>query len=151
MICRVLVATDGSDAALTAVRSALELTRSLGPDASLHVVSAIDYAGVPSMLAKRPPNAPDLLADQAESALAEAAEVAAEAGIAVTPHLMRGEVVPAILRCAAEVQADLLVAGFHGRSGRLVRLVMGSVVGNLVRSTSLPVVVVPSPHAGQPP
>jgi nucleotide-binding universal stress UspA family protein len=54
---------------------------------------------------------------------------------------VNGETVAAILSCAREIGADLLVAGFHGRN-RLVRLVMGSVVGSLVRSTHLPVMVI---------
>jgi nucleotide-binding universal stress UspA family protein len=147
MIRRVLVATDGSDAAFAALRTGAELVASLGPEAELHVVSAIDYAEVPTMLAKQPPGAPDLLADQAVRALAQAEAACGAAGIAVRTHLVHGEVVEAILGCAREVAADLLVAGFHGNS-RLVRLVMGSVTGKLIRSTDLPVVVVRSEPAG---
>jgi len=140
----VLVATDGSEASLAAVRTAVDLTASLGPDARLHVAAVIDYAGVPGVLAKQPPEAPDLLAEEAEGALVSAMAAVAEAGLDAQQHLLRGEVVEALLDRAAEVGADILVAGFHGRN-RLARLVMGSVVGHLVRSTTLPVVVVRSP------
>lgn len=145
MIVCVLVATDGSDPAMSAVRTAVALVKSLKPGARLHVVSAVDYAGIPSALAKHPPDAPDLLAEQAEQALQLAAAEAFAAGIDVETHLVSGEVVPAILACAEAIRADLLVAGYHGRN-RLVRIVMGSVVGSLVRSTTLPVMVVPSPR-----
>ena len=144
MIRCVLVATDGSEASLAAVRTAVDLTASLGPDARLHVAAVIDYAGVPGVLAKQPPEAPDLLAEEAEGALVSAMAAVAEAGLDAQQHLLRGEVVEALLDRAAEVGADILVAGFHGRN-RLARLVMGSVVGHLVRSTTLPVVVVRSP------
>lgn len=141
MIRCVLVATDGSDVAAAAVRTAAELALSLGPNARLHAASVIDYAGVPEMLAKRPAGAPDLLAEEATQALDEAETLAQEAGVPVARHLLRGDVVEMVLACAAEIGADILVAGAQGRN-RLVRLVMGSVVGRLVRSTELPVVVV---------
>ena len=146
MIRRVLVATDGSEAAMAAVRCAITLTQSLGPQASLHIGSVIDYAGVPSMLAKQPAGAPDLLAEQAEEALGLAAAAAFAQGLEVRTHLLSGDIVEAILACAAEIGADILVAGFHGRN-RLATLVMGSVVGRLVRSTILPVVVIQAPPA----
>ncbi|HVA33225.1 MAG TPA: universal stress protein [Candidatus Baltobacteraceae bacterium] len=142
----VLAATDGSETALAAVETATQLTVSLGPHARMHVVSVIAYAGLPGMLAKQPAGAPDLLAEQAEEALQFGAAAAFAAGVQVQTHLVAGDVVPAILACAQEVGADILVAGFHGRN-RLVRLVMGGVVGNLVRATHLPVVVVRAAHA----
>lgn len=129
---------------MAAVRKAVELTLSLREGAKLHVVSAIDYAAVPSMLAKQPADAPDLLAEQAEEALQLAAADAFAAGIEVETHLVNGEVVASILGCAQEVQADLLIAGFQGRN-RIVRLVMGSVAGSLVRSAVLPVLLVGVP------
>lgn len=145
MIRCVLVATDGSSASLAAARTAADLTASLGPDARLHAASAIDYVGVPDMLAKRPPSAPDLLAEEAEAALEAAVAVAAQRGVTAQRHLLRGDVVEVLLELARETAADILVAGFHGRN-RLARLVMGSVVGRLVRSTTLPVVVVRAPE-----
>jgi len=141
MIRSVMVATDGSEASMAAVRTAVELTASLGPEALLHVAAVVDYAGVPGVLAKQPPAAPDLLTDEARKALDRAGGIAAEAGLPAERHLLHGEVVEALLTCAAEHAVDILVAGFHGRN-RLARLVMGSVVGKLVRSTHLPVVVV---------
>jgi nucleotide-binding universal stress UspA family protein len=140
----VLVATDGSEASLAAVQTAVDLTASLGADARLHVASVVDYAEVPGVLAKHPPDVPDLLTDEAEGALQSAMVRIADAGLAAERHVLHGEVVTALLACAAETGADILVAGFHGRN-RIARLVMGSVVGNLVRSTTLPVVVVRMP------
>jgi len=142
----VLVATDGSEASETAVQTAIDLTKSLGPDARLHVASVVDYAGVPEILAKRPPDAPDLLADEADAAISAAMATVAESGLEAESHLLHGDVVGALLARAADVGADIMVAGFHGRN-RFARLVMGNVVGHLVRSTDLPVVVVRSPES----
>jgi nucleotide-binding universal stress UspA family protein len=141
MIDCVLVATDGSDEAMAAIHAGIELTKSLAAGAKLHVVSAIAYAGIPAMLAKQPADAPDLLAEQAQEALQLAAAAAFAAGLQVETHLVTGDVVEAILKCAGEIGASILVAGYRGRN-RLAALVMGSVVGKIVRSTTLPVLVV---------
>ncbi|MBV8655096.1 MAG: universal stress protein, partial [Candidatus Eremiobacteraeota bacterium] len=65
-------------------------------------------------------------------------------GVEIETHLLSGDVVPALLQCAAGIGADVIVAGFHGRN-RLVRLVMGSVAGDLVRANILPVMLVGAP------
>ncbi|MEO6836194.1 MAG: universal stress protein [Candidatus Tumulicola sp.] len=148
MIACILVATDGSEASAAAVDVAIELTQSLGPDARLHVAAVVDYAGVPSVLAKHPAGAPNLLAEAADDALARAAAAVAAAGTAAQTHCLNGDVVEAILACATEVGADLLVAGFRGRN-RFARLVMGSVCGQLVRVSAVPVLVVRGPRAGE--
>jgi nucleotide-binding universal stress UspA family protein len=137
----VLAATDGSDASLYAVETGIELVRSFGADARLHVATVVDYAGVPPVLGKHPPGAPNLLLDQADAALKQAEAATAAAGMPAQLHQLSGDVVDALLACAAEIGADLVVAGFHG-SNRLARIVMGSVAGRLVRSSDVPVVVV---------
>lgn len=142
----VLVATDGSDESRAAVDTGIELVRSLGSDARLHVASVINYAGVPDVMAKQPPGAPDLLAEQADASLEQAREATAAAAMPVEFHLLHGDVVDALLACAREVGADLFVAGYHGRN-RLARLVMGSVAGSLVRAAEIPVVIVGG-HSG---
>lgn len=141
MFRTVLVATDGSDEAMGALNKAVELVLSLGAGASLHIASVVSYAGIPTMLAKQPPNAPDLLADQAQEALQLAAAQAFASGVAAETHLLNGEVVPTLLECAEKVGADVIAIGFRGRN-RLAAIVMGSVAGSLARSTTLPVLVV---------
>ena len=137
----VLVATDGSDESRAAVETGIELLRSLGPDARLHVASVISYAGVPGVMAKQPPGAPDLLAEEANASLEQAREIARAAAMPAEMHLLNGDTVDALLDCARRVGADLFVAGYHGRN-RLARLVMGSVAGKLVRASEIPVVIV---------
>ena len=84
-----------------------------------------------------------MLSEQAQEALASAKSAVESDGAPpwVEYHLLSGDVVESVLLCAAEVRADMLVAGYHGRN-RLATLVMGSVVGRLVRSTELPVLIV---------
>lgn len=145
MFRNVLVATDGSDEAMAAVRKAVELTVSLGAGASLNIASVVAYADIPSMLAKQPPDAPDLLADQAQEALQFAAASAFAAGLQAETHLLTGDIVQALLECAEKVGADILVTGYRGRN-RLSAIVMGSVPGKIVRSTTIPVMVVRAPE-----
>lgn len=152
MIRTVLVVTDGSQAAGAAVAAAIELVRSLGNDARLHVASAVNYIGGQSMLTKAPSGAPDLLADQAQEALQLAAAAAFAQGLEVETHLLEGDVVECVLACAQKTGAQVIAAGLRGRGGafaRLKRLVMGSTVGKLVTSTDLPVMVVREPQSGQ--
>jgi nucleotide-binding universal stress UspA family protein len=47
-----------------------------------------------------------------------------------------------IISCAQQFNADLIVIGTHGRTG-LDRLLMGSVAENVVRHSTIPVLVVP--------
>jgi nucleotide-binding universal stress UspA family protein len=70
----------------------------------------------------------------------------------VTEHrLIEGEAVPTILRLAADMGADLIVMGTHGRKG-FGRLLMGSVAEQVVRRAPCPVLTVKKPvtAAGQP-
>jgi nucleotide-binding universal stress UspA family protein len=50
----------------------------------------------------------------------------------------------AILQAVAEVGADMIVMGTHGRSG-LTRLVAGSVTEAVLRHSRIPVLAVPPP------
>ena len=65
--------------------------------------------------------------------------------VQVEHRLVDGEGVPEILQLAAEVRADLIVMGTHGRTG-LGRLPMGSVAGEVLRNAQCPVVTVKIPH-----
>jgi nucleotide-binding universal stress UspA family protein len=47
-------------------------------------------------------------------------------------------------RVAAEIRADLVVIGTHGRS-MLERALLGSVAERVIRTSRIPIVVVPAP------
>src|SRR5688572_20216546 len=69
----------------------------------------------------------------------------AEARKAVDVHMVARDGKPAdvILAVARERKADLIVVGSHGRTG-LKRAVLGSVAEDVVRRSTVPVVVVPA-------
>jgi nucleotide-binding universal stress UspA family protein len=66
----------------------------------------------------------------------------ASAGVAVTLRTTQGEAPAEIVRTAAEMRADLLVMGTHGRSG-FDRLTLGSVTEKVLRKASCPVLTIP--------
>jgi nucleotide-binding universal stress UspA family protein len=59
----------------------------------------------------------------------------------VIGHLTTGDPAREILQVAAQLKADLVIVGTHGRTG-LERMVVGSVAEHVVRRASCPVLVV---------
>ena len=58
-------------------------------------------------------------------------------------EVVQGSVPGEIVRCAADLPADLLVVGTHGRSG-FERLMLGSVTEKVLRKSPCPVLTVPA-------
>ena len=137
----VLVAVDGSHAALHALDAVFALAKELQREPEIHGVSVVDYFDVPGALGEAPSAAPDLLADEAETALAVAAERAARSEKRIRSHIERGPVVDAILALAREIHADMIVVGTHGRKG-LQRAVLGSTCEAILRRSDIPVLAV---------
>ena len=63
--------------------------------------------------------------------------------IVVSEAASLDDVSTAVLKAAADFNADLLVMGTHGRRG-FQRLILGSVAERCVRQASLPVLLIPS-------
>ena len=70
------------------------------------------------------------------------------AGIRIHQKILYGKPGPALLACAEELDADLLVAGTHGR-GLVGRILGGETVAKLVRGTRRSVLVFPAAAAYQ--
>ncbi len=66
-----------------------------------------------------------------------------EAGIEATPLLVQGPTAETILRKAAELEADLIVVGSHGR-GAMYQLLVGSTSEGVIHAADRPVLVVPT-------
>lgn len=144
MIRRIVIATDGSLVARHAVSVALDVAQSLKDVPDLHAVAVVNYVTAPAGLSKAPPGAPDLLGEEADLALQEAAEAASARGLSLQTHVLSGEVSDRILEFARENGADLIVAGTHGRRG-LARTLLGSACEQLLRSSEIPVLTVRDP------
>jgi nucleotide-binding universal stress UspA family protein len=145
---RVVVATDGSHAALLAARRAHQL---LEGDVSAVVVSVAGVA--PLVLVASGPAGAGLgdrtgaETQQVRSAMEDAAREAIDDTVAQLPDwaietcVAMGQAGPVICDLAKEVDADVIVVGARGR-GVLRRMFLGSVSSHVVRNATCPVLVV---------
>jgi nucleotide-binding universal stress UspA family protein len=150
---RILAPVDGSAAAQHGLRQALALARDQG--AALKLISVVDEAVGDYMGGELawidPKTLRDNLVAGAKQVLEAAARQAREAGIDVQSELIEtpeGRIGHAILQAARAWQADLLVICTHGRHG-LARLLLGSTTESVIRSTPLPILVVPRAATGK--
>ena len=145
MFASILVGTDGSDTATTAVRYAIDLARELG--ARLQMVSA--YEPVPAeRLVKEGLEAPKDLewtVNPREDVLAlleDASNEARGVGVAeVQTFARQGDAADAILDVAEEQRTDLIVVGNKGMTGAK-RFLLGSVPNKISHHAPCSVLIV---------
>ncbi|MGI8755589.1 MAG: universal stress protein [Acidimicrobiales bacterium] len=145
---KVMIATDGSDAAVGAARRATQL---LHPDARVELVTVIDTRHDPEEDAGGF-EGPVMTEEEADDDWREAKE-AGRAAIARTEAVLGGEVdgervVPTtasvadtIIRLVNEERPDLLVLGSH-QPGWFERLLHGSVEDQLLHKCPCPLLIV---------
>jgi len=135
---KLLVATDGSEPAMKAVKRALELAEKEG--AQVTVMSVAFYAK--SDFDDMPPGIQDKLESQAANALKKAKALFDEKGIKVDLVLEAG-VVPAnnIIRQAADGKFDRIIMGSTGISG-IERALMGSTASKVVANAPCSVSII---------
>lgn len=144
MYRRILVPVDGSDASNAGLQHAVQLAKDQKAELRvLHVVH--DYLIADGRHAMT--RSVDLLNDlraQGQQVLAAAAASAAQHGVQAGTEAVEsplGPVGAVISEYAATYGADLIVIGTHGRRG-LRRLVMGSDAEYVVRTSTMPVLLV---------
>lgn len=138
----IVIATDGSPEAREAVEYGLELAATEDAQAVLlQVMPPTDWTRLDRGATVRP-LAEDLRLRDAP-ALTEAAELAAERGIAFTTAVVAGRPADEIVAYADSVGADLIVIGSRGR-GAVAGALLGSVSRDVLHESRTPVVVVPS-------
>ncbi len=147
---RVLIATDLSEGSAEAVRSARRLGFLEAPECRIvHVVEA-PAEGLVSLAA--PSSRQDYLEEEeARAAVALTGFLDREAPW-IDQRLVRiaaTSTPDTILNVAQETRADLLVLGKEGRSA-MDRLVLGSVVGEVLKRAEIDVLVVPRGPTGSP-
>ncbi len=144
----IVVALDGSDAAKRALSEAIQLARlSRGRLTAVYVVdqsAAFTYAGAcdPHLLTDAARQVGLTLLHAAREQMREL-NVVGETEIVETQGISE-DVAGALLRCADQREADLVVMGTHGRRG-LRRMVIGSVAERFVRLATCPVLLVREP------
>lgn len=136
---RILLPTDGSEAATHAATHGLALAAALG--ATVHLLSVVDD----------PPLGADvrsLIVDEAvesvsRGAVADLAETAAEYDVDVVSHVDHGTPVATVLDRVDADDCHAVVMGTTGRRGT-DRVLLGSVAEKTVRSSPVPVITVRS-------
>ena len=145
MFGSIVVGTDGSDTARTAVRYAIDLARQLG--ARLQIVSA--YEPVPDGLLRNErievPKDMQWMAGPREEVLSMLEDSASEARSAgvndVETFARQGDAADAILDIAEEQRSDLIVVGNKGMTGAK-RFLLGSVPNKVSHHAPCSVLVV---------
>jgi nucleotide-binding universal stress UspA family protein len=146
-IRRILCPIDFSDYARHALDHALAIARWYNSTITvMHVFSAAPVAayapgspGVQSIALTRADR------DQLLVEMKRFVETECAPGSPIEPMIREGHAATEILSEAAELHADLLVMGTHGRSG-FERLLLGSITEKVLRKAGCPVLTVPRRH-----
>lgn len=139
MYDRILVPTDGSTGTAHVALQAIDLAEQYGATIyPLHVIEAIagSFPGTGE--------GEQSLEQRADNAVTTIARMAESHGVDCVTEVRQGDPSKTILSYADEIDADLIVAGTHGRSG-IRRHLIGSVAERLVRHATCPVMTVHLP------
>ena len=141
---KMLLATDGSEEAELATKSAVELANSTGSE--LHVVYV---EPLPDFMKKNDAGTPgydlelyDKIEEEARETLRRLAwRVKVAGGTVAGSHLRMGAVAEEIVDLAGELEVDLIIVGSRGLRG-IRRTLAGSVSESVFRNARCPVMVV---------
>ena len=145
---RILVPVDGSPTSNAGLREAIRLAR--GEGAALRLVHVADQHHVAMMGMDSATAIEELIAGVVQAGrqiLRKAERMVRKEGLepsAVLLETLTGPAADAIVRQAKKWGADLIVIGTHGRRGAR-RLLMGSDAEQIVRTSSVPVLLVRAP------
>jgi nucleotide-binding universal stress UspA family protein len=145
MFRSIVVGTDGSDTAQTAVDEAVTLANSIG--ARLHIVSAYEPVAADRLRVERHQVPGDLQwmvnpREDVDTTLRAAADAAGSGGVSdVAIHARQGDPADAILDVAEEQGADLIVVGNKGMTGAK-RFLLGSVPNKVSHHAPCSVLIV---------
>jgi nucleotide-binding universal stress UspA family protein len=140
MFNTVIVGADDSETAARAVRTAVELVKTLGGE--LHVVTAYTppSAHAAAAASALPQEYFDRVTDPADILLEKLRQEIAKEGVEARYHPAAGSPAEAIVRVADQVGADLIVVGNKGMKG--VRRVLGSVPNSVAHQANCSVLIV---------
>ena len=141
---RILLATDGSEEATLAARTAIDIADKTGSELHIILVGlSVSYVGMgPLEIADIPGPAQEELNQEGQRLLnAQARWVEANGGTVAEAHLRIGKPDEEIVSQAEELGAGLIVIGSRGLGG-IRRALMGSVSDSVVRHAHCPVLVV---------
>jgi nucleotide-binding universal stress UspA family protein len=147
MFKRILVPVDGSATSNQGLQKAIELAKD--QKATLLLLHVVDESPLIQGAVTDGALFDDLvksMTDNGKKILLKATELARQKRVKAQTTMVEnwlGPVADAILKQAKKFRADLIVIGTHGRRGG-ARLIMGSDAENVVRQSSVPVLLIRS-------
>jgi len=147
MFKKLLVAIDGSDIAMHALRTAI--SEGIIWNAEVHVVYVINpgisrgmmLSPTPDVLNNNPELLNELLVTEANRAIEEVEDYAATQSALINIHREWGDPREEILTLASEINADLIILGSTGKTG-LSRLLLGSVSSSVLEQSTITTMIV---------
>jgi nucleotide-binding universal stress UspA family protein len=143
---KILVAVDGSPASSKGLREAIRLARA--ERAKLLILHVVDefqaFAAMDGLVGAPGADLLSALREGGKRILAKAVGIALKQKIkpkGILREMLSGPAAYPIVREARKLRADLIVLGTHGRRG-VRRLVLGSDAEQVVRTASVPVLLV---------
>lgn len=143
MFKHILVPLDGSSHSEVAISKAIAMAKAFNSTVTLlSVIDIYAFAGLGVDVAAGQTDYLSAATAEAKQAVDSALQLFEAEGVAATPSVMEGQAVyKSILAAAEACSADLIVMGSHGRKG-LEKLVLGSVAGQVLSHTHLPVMII---------
>lgn len=142
---KILVATDGSKFSEAAIQRVASQVNSKGAEVLvLQAVEPLVFSTPPQMAPGYAPEMAEIREErlrEAKASVADAAKVLQAGGFAVRTRVVEADPRTAILDIAAELGADLIVVGSHGRRG-LMKFLLGSVAESVAHHAHCSVLIV---------
>jgi nucleotide-binding universal stress UspA family protein len=142
MLMKILVATDGSKNALSAVKYAAKLVSNMRSKDTITLISVhndVGYRRAAKFVGKA--EVIDFLREQAEADLKSAQKVLDTAKVKYDNAIVIGHVSEEIVKFAKDGKYDMIVMGSKGRSG-FADLLIGSVAQRVLAMAKQPVLLV---------
>jgi nucleotide-binding universal stress UspA family protein len=141
---RILVPTDGSTGTAHVAMQAIDLAEQYG--STIHVLHVVDTDSG-AVLTDESAHTTEL-ERQGHAAVERVETMARIHGVATETAIREGDPAEEILAYTVEIDADVVVAGTHGRSG-VKRHLIGSVAERLVRHATRPVMTIRLPESDE--
>lgn len=138
----ILLAVDGSENAMHAVRGLIEHAKRLREVPQVHLLFV--HPPLPIAFATRhvdQQTLDDYYREEGEATLQPVAELLAAANLPFTRHIHVGAPAQTIAKLAGDFGCELICMGTHGR-GALSNALLGSVAGKVLHLTPVPVLLV---------